>query len=366
MVADEERAEESGTAFEFMSDWRTFAPIAFTNLLLSIVTLGIYLFWARARERRFLWSQTRLIDDRLEWTGTGLELFIGYVIAMVVFVIPLGGLQFLIQALSIRGHGGAAGLLILLLYFALIYLSGVAIFRALRYRLSRTLWHGIRGGSEVAGWRYGIEHVWRTIVGSMLLGLLVPWSMVSLWNARWNKMSFGPTMFESSARYEPVFKRYLLFYLVPIIFSVIIVAFIVVGILSGALNLHSGRPPDSATFVIYGSIFYLLFFVVLGAVAIIFYSAYFREVVGRLSLGDLSFAFTARTRDWLMLVLGNFALVIFTLGIGTIFLGYRNWTFFVRHMEVYGEVRLDLLTQSTTRAPGQGEGLIDAFDIGAF
>jgi len=59
------RDSQGNKAFAFSGDWREFAPIAFTNLLLSIVTLGVYLFWARTRERRYLWSRTQFIDDRL-------------------------------------------------------------------------------------------------------------------------------------------------------------------------------------------------------------------------------------------------------------------------------------------------------------
>ncbi|HVJ02148.1 MAG TPA: DUF898 family protein, partial [Sphingomonas sp.] len=63
--------------------------------------------------------------------------------------------------------------------------------------------------------------------------------------------------------------------------------------------------------------------------------------------------------------LGNIALVVCTLGVGLIFVGYRNWSFFISHMHAYGSVAVDELTQSTTRAPRQGEGLLDAFDVGA-
>ena len=66
------------------------------------------------------------------------------------------------------------------------------------------------------------------------------------------------------------------------------------------------------------------------------------------------------------LILGHVGLVIVTLGVGFIFIGYRNWSFFIRHLEATGEVELATLTQSTTREPTQGEGLLDAFDVGAF
>ena len=90
------------------------------------------------------------------------------------------------------------------------------------------------------------------------------------------------------------------------------------------------------------------------------------RVQGALTLGQLEFEFTARTRDWLIFALGTIALVVGTLGIGAIFISYRNWAFFVRPLKAYGALDLDQFTQSTTRAPGQGEGLFDGLDMGAF
>jgi uncharacterized membrane protein YjgN (DUF898 family) len=351
----------SARAFEFGGNWREFAPIAFTNLLLTVVTLGIYSSWAKARERRYLWNQTRFIDDRLEWTGTGLELFIGYVLAIVLFGIPLAGINFVIQALAMQGHNGAAVLIVLGLYLLLFYLVGVAVFRALRYRLSRTYWHGIRGGSDDQGLAYGFSHLWKSIVGSLAFGLLVPWSLVSLWKERWGAMSFGPHRFEAGGSSGPLMGRYLLYYLLPIIL-------VVGGVIIGAFfrpDLGSTPEEIQSSLMTMFVVGYLVFFVLLGLVALIFYAAYFREVVSNLSLGGLEFGFTARTTDWFKLMLGNFALVVCTLGIGAIFVGYRNWSFFVGHMHAYGTLSLDDFTQSTTRAPGQGEGLLDAFDVGA-
>lgn len=367
----------SGTAaFGFSGTWRAYAPIAFTNLLLTIVTLGIYTFWARARTRRYLWSQTRFLDDRLEWTGTGLELFIGYLIAMVLFIVPFGVINLILQGVLLRGHQGAAVLIGLFLYLALIYLVGVAIFRALRYRLSRTLWHGIRGGSNDQGFRYGVSYFWRTLVGSLAIGLMVPWSMTTLWNRRWNAMSFGSERFAARANWGPIFPRFLLFYLTPIaLFLVAIVGAIAIGgigFAAGAFspnNLAAGQPPAPsmiAAIILGAFVLYAVFFGVLGLVAMIFYSAFFREAVGATTLGGLRFAFNAVTMDWIKLYLGNLGLTLVTFGLGYIFVPYRNWAFFVRHMEAAGELRTDDFTQSTTRQPGQGEGLLDAFDVGAF
>lgn len=359
-----DRSSGDAGAFQFTGTWRDYAPIAFTNLLLTIVTLGVYSFWARARTRRFLWSRTRFIDDRLEWTGTGLELFIGYVIAFFVVLLPLGIVNLVLQGVLMRGHQGAAGLMTLIVYALVLYFVGVARFRALRYRLSRTRWHGIRGGSDVQGFAYGWSYFWRTIVSFATVYLMTPWAMTTLWNERWNAMSFGSLAFRSEARWQPVFKRFLLFYLVPI------VLFLGVGILAFLFLKSRGEatvgPPAFAAVAAAVTIFYVLFFGVLGVIAMAFYAAFFREAIGATSLGALDFGFGASTKDWIKLFLGNAALVVLTLGIGFIFVPYRNWAFFVRHLEAYGEVAVDTLAQSATREPGQGEGLLDAFDVGAF
>ena len=368
-MIDKDAGGES--AFGFSGSWREYAPIAFTNLLLTIVTLGLYSFWARARTRRYLWSRTRFIDDRLEWTGTGLELFIGYLMAVVLLVIPFGFVQLLLQGVLMRGHQGAAVLIGAGVYLMLVYLVGVAIFRALRYRLSRTWWHGIRGGSDDQGFAFGWSYIWRTFAGYAALGLMVPWSMTTLWNRRWGAMSFGPMRFHANAEWRRIFGRYLIFYLSP---AFLVIGFIMLFMIVGGLGFLSGgfsatNPPGSGTialFVAVAVIFYLFFFVALGLVALTYYAAFFREAAGSLRLGELQFGFTARTRDWVLLYLGNVGLTIATLGVGYIFVTYRNWAFFVRHAQAYGEVMLDDLTQSTTRDPGQGEGLLDAFDVGAF
>lgn len=136
----------------------------------------------------------------------------------------------------------------------------------------------------------------------------------------------------------------------------------------GVAGMRSGAQfteADAAGFIFAMVLGILVFYVVLGLIALAFYAKFFREVVGATRWRELEFSFNASTRDWLVLFLGDIALVVCTLGIGLIFLSYRHWKFFVTHMEATGEILLDELTQSETRMAAQGEGLLDAFDIGA-
>src|SRR5437588_1225304 len=193
---------EGSRAIEFTGSWREYLPIAVTNALLIICTLGIYRFWAAARQRRYLWSRTRFIDDHLEWTGTGKEMFLGFLIVICVLAPFLLFFQFLFPTLIARGKPEAAFGIIFLFEIVLIYLGGFARFRALRYRLSRTYWHGIRGGSDDPGWNYGGEYLGRIFLAGITMWIAWPWQAVRLWNARWGKMSFGPLQFDADVEAE--------------------------------------------------------------------------------------------------------------------------------------------------------------------
>jgi uncharacterized membrane protein YjgN (DUF898 family) len=107
------------------------------------------------------------------------------------------------------------------------------------------------------------------------------------------------------------------------------------------------------------------FYAVFLLLSLAYYAAFLRKVIAEMRLSTLEFDFTARTLDWLKLMLGNIALVVATLGVGLIFISYRNWSFFIRHLEATGEISVSRLTQSTTSLRSDAEGLADAFDIGA-
>ena len=209
-------AAEDSRAIRFTGNWREYLPIAVTNALLIICTLGIYRFWAAARQRRYLWSRTHVIDDSLEWTGTGKEMFFGFLIVMCVLAPFFLCFQFLFPALIAHGQAEAAFGAILLFEVALVYLGGFARFRALRYRLSRTYWHGIRGGSDNAGWSYGGEYLGRIFLSAMTMWIAWPWMATELWNSRWNTMSFGPLEFDAHVETEGLGWPWALVYLVPL------------------------------------------------------------------------------------------------------------------------------------------------------
>jgi uncharacterized membrane protein YjgN (DUF898 family) len=348
-------------AIRFTGSWREYLPIAASNVLLILVTLGIYRFWAAARQRRYLWSRTEVIGDRLEWSGTGKEMFIGFLIVSAVLLPFFLFFQFLLPAMVARGKEEAAFGIVGLFYFALIYLGGVARFRALRYRLSRTWWRGIRGGSDEPGWSYGGEYLMRIFAALMTMWIAWPWMATALFARRWSAMGFGSLKFHSSLEAKGLGRRWAAIYLIPL---GLLVGLVMIGFAVGSVMVEQGDVrPASVAVMIVGVI--VLVYLAIPLLTLHWYAKYYRMAAETLSLGELEFGFDARTRDWLKLFLGNIALAVVTLGLGLSYWGYRNWAFMVRHMHLYGEINVTALRQSTTRAPTEAEGFADAFDIGA-
>jgi uncharacterized membrane protein YjgN (DUF898 family) len=352
-----------GRGVEFTGNWREYLPIAATNALLIVCTLGIYRFWAAARQRRYLWSRTRVIDDCLEWTGTGKEMFFGFLIVICVLAPFFLFFQFLFPALLARGKADAAFGIFTLFYITIIYLGGFARFRALRYRLSRSWWHGIRGGSDDPGWNYGGEYLGRIILSAMTMFVVYPWAATRLWNSRWKAMSFGPLEFRSKLTAEGLKRRWVLVYALPfaLILAMIFLAIVGAGFLRVAGAGSSARPALSAIFIAAFAVVYLA----IPLATLHWYAQYYRHAAAALSLGELEFGFDATTPQWLGLFLGNLALAVVTFGFGITYWGYRNWAFMVRHLRIYGTIDVAALTQSTTHAPREAEGFADAFDVGA-
>lgn len=355
-------AADGDRAIRFTGNWREYLPIAVTNALLIICTLGVYRFWAAARQRRYLWSHTEFIDDTLEWTGTGKEMFLGFLIVICVLAPFFLFIQFLFPALIARGKADAAFGVIFLFEIALIYLGGFARFRALRYRLSRTWWHGIRGGSDDPGWNYGGEYLGRIALSAMTMFIVYPWAATHLWSSRWNAMSFGPLQFKANLDSERLKGRWALVYLVPV--GLLIVAAVLAVALGASLTAGAGSPGRTSIGVIVIGLFAIAYLGI-PLMTLNWYAAYYRKAASVTSIGDLQFGFDATTLEWLGLFIGNLALAIVTLGFGITYWGYRSWTFMARHLHVYGTVDVSKLTQSTTHSPREAEGFADAFDIGA-
>ncbi len=174
-------------------------------------------------------------------------------------------------------------------------------------------------------------------------------------------MSFGQLRFRTGLDATGLKRRWAAIYLLPPALALVIGTFVFFAVGGGE------RTAADARFGIFGMLFliFALFYVAIPLLTLHWFAKFYRKAAASMTLGDLEFGFDATTWDWLKLFLGNLALAVVTLGLGLSYWGYRNWAFMIRHAQLYGEVNVSALTQSTTSAPTEAEGFADAFEIGA-
>jgi uncharacterized membrane protein YjgN (DUF898 family) len=143
--------------------------------ILLALTLGIYRFWLTTDTRRFLWCNTEMLGEPLEYTGTARELLIGFLIAVAI-LIPFYAFIFLL-ALTQGQIGQLAGVIGFILATVL---GHYAVYRARRYRLTRTVYRGVRFHQTGSAWYYAMMAVlWWTLV-ILTLGLAYPIALARL------------------------------------------------------------------------------------------------------------------------------------------------------------------------------------------
>ena len=186
--------------------------IAASNSLLTLATLGVYRFWGKARIRRYLWSRIRFLGDRVEYTGTGGELFLGFLAAIAVLALVAGGLFGIRMALG-EAHPGYWWFLESVYVLALFLLSHAAAYRARRYRLSRTEWRGIRFAQGGPSIRYAFAALGWSVVVLLSLGAAYAVYRTRLQGYRTAHTSFGNRRFVLDARARELLGTWLLAWL---------------------------------------------------------------------------------------------------------------------------------------------------------
>ena len=194
--------------------------------------------------------------------------------------------------------------------------------------MSRSYWHGIRGGSDDGGWTFAKKYIGRHALSLLTLFIVFPWAATRLWNDRWNAMSFGPLQFRANLDAEGLKGRWALVYLAPI--GAMFLAFAGLAAVGAAGSVERAGGTISGALIA----FLLLFYIGIPLATLHWFAKFYRKAAEETSLGELEFGFDASTWDWLKLFLGNIALAIVTLGFGLAYWGYRNWVFMVRHLSV--------------------------------
>jgi len=165
------------------------------NVLLTLLSLGVYAAWAATDRRKYVWQNVEFHGQRFIYHGTGYELFIGYLKVLLGY-----GLFFGVPALlsAVSPHLGLVVRIIFLL--AIIAVIPFVIYWSRAYLLSRTSWRGIRFSMEP-----GAKPFARTFLVGYLLTLVSLGFYGPIWLNKMRTVSLNRTRFGNQHfRYDGV------------------------------------------------------------------------------------------------------------------------------------------------------------------
>ncbi len=182
------------------------AGLVWRGSALTIATLGIYRFWYKTDLRRWYWRHTSVAGSAFEYRGTARELLIGFLFALAVLVPLSGGV-----ALGGLFLGAAAGVMLNVLFaFVFLLLVQYGAYRSRRYRLTRTVWRGLRFDQTGSAWVYAALSLAWLAATVLTLGLAFPLMRRSLEGYRIRHTRFGTAQGRFSASLWPLLRAWLL------------------------------------------------------------------------------------------------------------------------------------------------------------
>lgn len=382
------------------------------NFVMNVMTGGIYRFWAKTRLRHYFLSRISFLDDRLIYTGTGKELFIGFLVIFAILVPLFVGFELLKNYAF--GKGMPALIAVNVVFYGMfMFLFHAAVYRAQRYRLSRTTWRGIRGGQAGSALIYSLRAMGWSVVVALTAGLAYPLMRANLMGYKINNARFGQQNFRFEGGAGPLFGYWMLPWL-----SVLVIVGSEIALLAmiGMDNLADGgrNLSDENTAAIGTAV--LKWWPAFAAALVLYFLTIFwyraaevRHFTGHTTFGEL--AFESRLKgiklilpylayglllslviggmgalaavginyfDWgeieseseTLFTLISVGIVILVLGIGSLFkpliVQHLLIRIFCNNLIIKGKIQSDKLLQSQMQAPRRGEGLADAFDIDGF
>jgi uncharacterized membrane protein YjgN (DUF898 family) len=403
-------------------DWahpRGMLSLSIVNFLLRVVTLGLYHFWGKTEVRRRIWSAVRLNGEPLVYTGTGRELLTGFLLIFAGVVVPTMLISFGMVLLA--GPGSPwLGVFQAALYTLFFFLTGFAIHRAQRYRLSRTQWRGIRGGMQGSAWSYAGTYFWTALLIPFTLGWIIPWRATRLQRQLVNDMRFGTRPLRFSAPAGPLYGRFVGLWFGGILIYGGFAAAVTAIFWPGFMRARELGLPfvPKATEVGLAILAFLLFSLLYGLVSAWYRAGMMNHFAAHTSFEGARFRASATAPGLIWLSISNFLIVLCggiaaTLGlmlllgagvggmmaamgrgwqdlgamsqlaaqglpvlmliVGLAGLGIllpiaqaRSARYFVEHLALDGELPVAAIVQGAEDDIRRGEGLAQAFDVDAF
>ena len=293
------RIEFTGKASEYFGIW-------IVNVLLTIVTLGIYSAWAKVRRNRYFYGNTVLLGRSFEYHARGLQILIGRLIVLVAFVV-------------LNVIAAVVPVLALLPTIAILIALPWLVAKGLRFSARVTSYRNVR--FDFVGGPGGAFKAF--ILGGLLsvvtLGILTP--LASRWAARYlgQNLRYGGRTFETDPRLGALYKSWLVSFLIALV-GLGVIALLVMANFSRIVPMietpGSLTPEEQIPLIASMVIGYIVLFATFG-IAGLFYRAGVRNATWSTTLFDgrhRLLSDVSRSR-YTWIAISNVLVTIFTFGL---------------------------------------------------
>lgn len=282
------------TKIEFTGNAKEYFGIWVVNLILSIITIGIYSAWAKVRRETYFKNNTKLLETGFAYHATGGQIFKGRLIAVLAL--------FAINIVSV--FLPVLGLLILPVFLVLL---PWIINNSIRFSLRMTSFRNVRFNWRGTYWETLWFLVIAPVVGLVSLGTLTPLISKSYYAYFARSNLYGTTPFTSNSKVSEFYYAFLIAAILPaMLFSCLFIPLFVFADGSEGLQNIS---------VIQLAIIPMIYFFIFSIAFI--YPVLCRNIMVRsLNLGDvLSFDSQINPLKFIWITLSNLVLILITLGL---------------------------------------------------
>ncbi|MBC3920317.1 DUF898 domain-containing protein [Undibacterium sp. CY18W] len=348
--------QSSGTLqLEFKGSGSEYFRIWIVNLLLTIITLGIYSAWAKVRRNRYLYSSTQLGGSSFEYHGNAIAILKGRIVAFVfIFGYQLAfkfsiGLGFAMMALMVA-------------------IMPWLVWKSLQFKLYNSSYRGIRFGFRgTAGQAYTTFLLWPFLTG-LSLYLLAPVFHQRLKQFQHNESRFGSTHFSFDAGVGQFYKAYLLGIGIMIVGVIVIcVGFgSTVAALAAVASNSDGHGRPGSVFGAVSSMFLFMFVLYLWLFAIypIFLTLLQNLIWNHTKLGEHQFKNNMVWSRMSFIAVTNVLAIVCTLGLFIPFAQIRALRYRIESLELEVNGSLDnFIAETQEQVNAAGEGMADLLDF---
>ncbi|MBA2405401.1 MAG: DUF898 family protein [Bdellovibrionales bacterium] len=306
--------------FSFKANTSELYMLIIKNIVFTILTLGLYIPYARTNLRKFIWKSSTLNSFPFLFKGDPSSLLKSYLMLLVVFVV-MSGINHAITVYIVKGDITLSIVQGVASYVMLFVLFTWAKYGAYSYLVNQTSYRSVNFKMKKGGAKdHLLSSIVGTIVTALTLGIYYPFMANTLEKIRWNRTQYGT----SPLKYTAENGDYAKLWFVGFFLSVLTLGFYYAWF---AVSLHKFK-------------------------------------LRHLKFGTAKFSSNATGGGYFWVLIKSSLLLILTLGLAAPFVFNLNLAYFLDNTSLKGSIDWDqVVAASKVEQSGLSDSVADVFDL---